>query len=77
MLNHCSGLLIIYSIAHPTIDNSKLEHSETRSSDGVFYHNIDAMVKAAGGKIVYRRWDGSNLCPDGQTVYFVFSRPAD
>jgi SAM-dependent methyltransferase len=75
MFNHCNTLVAIYSIAHPTIDNSELEHSETRSSDGVFYHNIDQMVKNAGGKVVYRRWEGSKTYADGQTIYFVFSKP--
>lgn len=75
MLNHCNNLVAIYSIAHPMIDNSRLEHSETRSSDGVFYHNIDAMVKKAGGTIVYRRWEGSKTYADNQTIYFVFCTP--
>jgi SAM-dependent methyltransferase len=75
MLNHCNCLVAIYSIAHPSIDNSKLEYSETRSSDGVFFHNIDKMVENAGGKIVYRRWEGSKTYADGQTIYFVFSQP--
>lgn len=77
MFNHCNSLVAIYSIAHPSIDNSKLEHSETRSSDGVFYHNIDSMVRNAGGKIVFRRWEGSKTYADGQTIYFVFSKPEE
>ena len=76
MLNHCKSVVAIYSIAHPTVDNSTLEHSETRSSDGVFYHNIDSMIKQAGGKVIYRRWEGSKTYSDGQTTYFVFSKPA-
>jgi len=76
MFNHCNSVVAIYSIAHPTIDNSQLEHSETRRSDGVFYHNIDQMVKNAGGKVINRRWEGSKTYADGQTIYFVFSKPA-
>ncbi len=77
MMNHCNKIVAIYSIAHPTVDNSKLEHSEIRSSDGVFYHNIDSMIEKAGGKVIYRRWEGSKTYADGQTIYFVFSKPAD
>ena len=74
MLNHCNGLVVIYAVADPTIDNSKLENSETRNLDGVFLHNIDAMIKNAGGKVVYRRWEGSKMY-DCQTVYFIFCKP--
>jgi 2-polyprenyl-3-methyl-5-hydroxy-6-metoxy-1,4-benzoquinol methylase len=76
MLNHCSGLVVIYAIAHPRVDNSNLRHSETRNFDGVFFHNVDAMVKNAGGKTVYRRWEGSKTYND-QTVYFVFCKPQE
>ena len=74
MLNHCTGLVVIYAVAHPTIDNSKLEVSGTRNLDGVFLHNIDLMVKNAGGQVVYRRWEGSKKY-DSQTVYFIFCKP--
>ncbi len=73
MLNHCGGLVVILAIAHPAIDNSELKHSETRNLDGIFLHNIDAMVKSAGGKVVYRRWDPKLY--DNQNIYFVFCKP--
>jgi SAM-dependent methyltransferase len=74
MLNHCGGLVTIAGLAHPVVDNVQLKHSEIRGSDEAFIHNVDAMVQRAGGKIVYRRWEGSKTF-DGQTVYFVFCRP--
>jgi len=76
MLNHCKGVVAIYSVAHPIVDNSTLEHSETRSSDRVYLHNIDAMVKKAGGAILYRRWEGSESYAEGKNIYFVFCKPA-
>lgn len=76
MLNHCSGLVAIADLAHPVLDNAKLEHSEVRTSDGAFIHNIDAMVEGAEGTIVYRRWDATKKF-DGQMVYFIFCRPKE
>lgn len=74
MLNHCSGLVAIKGLAHPIIDNAKLMRSEPRMNDGAFIHNIDAMVKKANGKVIFRKWEGSKEY-DGQTVYFVFCQP--
>jgi len=74
MLDHCSGLAVITDRAHPSIDNARLEHSDTRLFDGALIHNIDKMVKKAGGAVVYRRWEGAKDF-DGQTVYFIFCRP--
>jgi len=36
--------------------------------------HLDAMVKNAGGEVIYRRWDGGDTI-EGQTIYFVFARP--
>jgi SAM-dependent methyltransferase len=74
MLNHCNRLVAIKGIAHPVLDNGELGNSYTRRSDGAFIHNFDAMVKEAGGSIVYRRWEGAKLF-DGQTLYLVFGQP--
>jgi SAM-dependent methyltransferase len=71
MLRHCSKILAIKELAHPDVDNSKLEHSEFRSTDKTFIHNIDKMVKESGGRVLFRRWEGSKMY-EGQTVYFVF-----
>jgi SAM-dependent methyltransferase len=75
MLNHCGGLVAITGLAHAVIDNCELQQSEPRMFDGALIHNIDAMVKKAGGAIVYRRWEGAKMF-DGQPVYFIFCRPA-
>ena len=72
MLKHCNKLLVIKELAHPTVDNSKLEHSEFRQTDKTFIHNIDRMISASGGKVFFHRWEGSKLY-EGQSVYFVFS----
>ncbi len=74
ILNHCSGLVAIADLAHPTVDNAKLVHSEVRGWDGALIRNIDAMVEDAGGIIVYRRWEGAKKFDD-QSVYFIFCQP--
>jgi len=73
MLNHSAGLVVITGLAHPLVDNSQLDHSELRS-DRAFIHNIDSMVNAACGTIVYRKWEGAKTF-GGQTAYFVFCTP--
>lgn len=75
LLEHTQKLVVVAGLAHPSIDNNKLEHSEVRGSDGSFIHNLDRMVEAAGGRIVYRRWDGSRDL-DGNTIYFIFAEPS-
>lgn len=72
MMSHTKIMLAFTGLAHPDIDNSQLEHSVTRDNDQSFIHNIDSMIKKAGGKILARRWEGTNLV-DGHTIYFVFS----
>jgi SAM-dependent methyltransferase len=72
MLRHTNVLLGFSGLAHPDIDNSGLHHSVSRESDHSFIHNIDSMVRKAGGRVVARRWEGGRLV-DGHTIYFVFA----
>lgn len=73
MLRHAGIMLAFTGLAHSDIDNSELQHSVIRGSDKSFIHNIDSMVKKAGGTISGRRWEGGNLV-DGHTIYFVFAQ---
>jgi len=75
MMNHTSTMLAFTGLAHPDLDNAKLETSVTRESDKTWIHNIDKMITDAGGKIVARRWEGNKMV-DGNTIYFVFAVPA-
>lgn len=72
MLKHTGTLLAVSGLAHPEIDNENMEKSELRDFDRSFIHNIDMMVKKAGGRIVARRWEGNRVV-DGHTIYFVFA----
>jgi Methyltransferase domain len=73
MMGH-SRIAAFSGLANLVSDNSQMETSEIRDRDGTFIHNLDAMVKNAGGEVIYRRWDGGDTI-EGQTIYFVFARP--
>lgn len=73
MLQRSNVLCAIAALAHPAFDNRLLKASEKRAWDMSHVHNVDAMVTAAGGHVVARRWEPRPL--DGrQTIYFVFAR---
>lgn len=74
MMRHTKTMLAISALAHPDIDNAKLDSSTVREQDKTWIHNVDKMVADAGGKIVARRWEGGNMV-DGNTIYFVFAIP--
>lgn len=73
MMSHTKIMLAFTGLAHPDIDNSQLRRSVARDNDQSFIHNIDSMVKKAGGDVIARRWEGSKLV-DGHTIYFVFAK---
>lgn len=73
MIGRTGKVLAFAGLAHDA-DNSGLEASVVRERDGTFVHNIDEMVRSAGGRILQRRWDGGGIV-DGNTIYFVFAAP--
>ena len=75
MMKHTNTMLVLTGLAHPKIDNAKLDSSVTRERDKTWIHNIDRMISEAGGRIVARRWEGDKVV-DGNTVYFLFAVPA-
>jgi SAM-dependent methyltransferase len=74
MLAHCGGLVVLAGLAHPSRDNARLEGSVPRGTDQSLIHNLDAMVAEAGGRVVFRRWEGGRSI-QGNTIYFVFAEP--
>lgn len=74
MLRCAKGVVAIAGLAHPVLDNALLEHSVPRRRDNSWIHNVDSMVRRAGGEVQYRRWEGSRVV-DGNTIYFVFASP--
>lgn len=75
MVRHSGRVLVIAGLANPECDNRELTDSAVRGRDGTFIHNLDAMVAAAGGRVRWRRWEGSRMV-DGNTVYFLFVEPS-
>jgi SAM-dependent methyltransferase len=76
MLSRTRVMLAMAGLAHPLEDNSRLARSDIRERDHTFVHNLDEMVRGAGGSVVARRWEGNRLV-DGQSVYFVFAVPGN
>ncbi len=75
ILRHSGRLVAFAGLAHPARDNRELTRAEVRERDGTFIHNIDRLVERAGGRVVFRRWEGARQV-DGNTIYFVFAEPA-
>ncbi|HEU0054152.1 MAG TPA: hypothetical protein VFQ39_13290, partial [Longimicrobium sp.] len=74
MMGRCTGVLALAGLAHRSVDNRLLTDSVRREADRSWVHNLDAMVEAAGGRIVARRWEGAREVR-GNTLYFVFALP--
>jgi SAM-dependent methyltransferase len=72
ILRHTSRLTAFAGLAHPAHDNRELASALVRERDGTFIHNIDRLVERAGGRVVFRRWEGARQL-DGNTIYFVFA----
>jgi len=73
MLKHSRVLVAISDPGYPEFDNELLESSHIREYDGSRFHNVDAMVNTAGGRVLFRRWEGNRLV-DGQRMYVVFAK---
>ncbi len=73
-LRHTGGVAAFAGLAHPDRDNAALARSAVRERDATFIHDIDAMVAAAGGRVVFRRWEGAREV-EGNTIYFVLAEP--
>lgn len=73
MLEHSRIMAALSDPGYARCDNGRLAHSQVREHDGSRFHNMDAMVKAAGGTVLSRRWEGDRLV-DGQRLYFVFAK---
>jgi SAM-dependent methyltransferase len=70
MLRAAKVALAITGVAHPLHDNATMAGHSIREWDAAFVHNLDAMVLAAGGEILFRRWDGQRIV-DGISIYHL------
>jgi SAM-dependent methyltransferase len=74
ILQHTGRVAVFAGLAHPSRDNVELEGAATRERDSTFIHNLDRLVAGAGGRVVYRRWEGARMV-EGNSIYFVFAEP--
>lgn len=75
ILRHTGRLAAFAGLAHPKQDNRELPRPEVRERDGTFIHNIDRLVERAGGRVIFRRWEGDRQVK-GNTIYFVLAEPS-
>jgi SAM-dependent methyltransferase len=75
MLRAANLAMAITGVAHPLQDNATMASHTFRDWDTAFVHNLDAMVVDAGGRILFRRWDGPREI-DGVSVYHVVAARA-
>ena len=75
LIKYTGKFLAITALAHPDIDNQNLKKSEQRERDMTWIHNVDKMITDAGGVITSRRWEGGEII-DGNTIYFLYAKPA-
>lgn len=84
MLQHSRLLVALSTWPHPLVDNAELTDSVHAGDlvrngpdlmDGTLIHNLDEMVKAAGGRIVSRGWTGKEVVQEDRPLYFVLAQP--
>lgn len=74
LLAHTRLVLGLICLAHPTIENFRLDRSEVRKLDGARIHNLDALVQHAGGQVALRRWTRPGG-PEESVPYFLLAEP--
>lgn len=74
MLRHAHRAVGLIDRAHPTQDNATLAHSTVRVLDETLIHNLDGMVRAAGGTVTERLWRPTRSADD-RGVYLVVAVP--
>jgi SAM-dependent methyltransferase len=73
MLRRTNTILALVGLACTSVDNKELDASRLSSENrNQWIHNFEAMVEAAGGRVVHRRWEGDKVHND-QPLYFVFA----
>lgn len=77
MLDRTRRVLALAGLAWVDGHNSTLERSiQSPSHEGQWIHNFEAMITAAGGRVVRNRWEGEKLY-NLQTLCFAFAVPSE
>jgi poly-gamma-glutamate capsule biosynthesis protein CapA/YwtB (metallophosphatase superfamily)/SAM-dependent methyltransferase len=73
MLGRTDKILALVGLACASGDNRELDTSHLSPENrNQWIHNFEAMVAAAGGRVVRRRWEGTDV-HNRQPLYFVFA----
>lgn len=73
LLRRTNKVLAFAGLACTSRNNNQLDRSEISPNHEVqWIHNFEAMVSAAGGRVVRSRWEGAKLF-NLQTINFVFA----
>jgi SAM-dependent methyltransferase len=75
LLRHTRLALGLIGLAHPSMDNSLLTSSAVRPRDQAFIHNLDAMIRDAGGRVVRQRWMAHVNKKINSPPYIVLAEP--
>jgi SAM-dependent methyltransferase len=76
LLQRAGRVVGLIDRAHPDRDNSTLAASTVRRLDQTLIHDLDGMVRAAGGIVRERVWQPPRS-PDDRGLYVVVATPAD
>lgn len=77
MMRRTTKLLALAGLACVDRHNRTLDRSVlSPSHEGQWIHNFEAMIAAAGGRVVYSRWEGEKLY-NLQTLCFAFAVPGE
>jgi SAM-dependent methyltransferase len=75
LLRHTRLALGLIGLAHPSMDNSILTCSVVRPRDHAFIHNLDAMIRNAGGRVICQRWMAHENKNINSPPYIVLAEP--
>jgi hypothetical protein len=73
LLGHADRVLGLTDWAHPVQDNASLAQSVGRNVDEAWIHNLDSMVEAAGGHVVFRAWRPPPSRTSDRGVYLLIA----
>ena len=74
LLGHADRVVGLIDRAHPIHDNASLSRSAVRNLDETWIHNLDSMVQAASGNVMFRHWHPPSGTGD-RGLYMLIAAP--
>jgi SAM-dependent methyltransferase len=75
MLSHANYLVGIICLAAEHKSSASSRQSVARSADGAFTHDLDRMIRLAGGDVVSSKWIGTDVSGSSPS-YAILAEPA-